>query len=225
MPKTFHNLVTISGIFGSVAQPLEEWQMSFSMGRRNYANEAEYSAFTAAVWSAYGLHIRSLLPNRTVATRVRIAEKNVGGLVDTTPDGAYQQYDDARVVPGTGSDTNPMPLQTACVISLVTDRAGATGRGRVFMPFPSGGLDSDYSFGPTVTANIADKWKLFFDAVNTAGEGAPQAGGGVLATSLVVASSKGYNTLVTGIRVGTIPDTMRSRRGAMVEGYLARPLA
>jgi len=39
------------------------------------------------------------------------------------------------------------------------------------------------------------------------------------APTVVVASTKGYNTPVTGVRVGRVMDTIRSRRRQLSESY------
>jgi hypothetical protein len=41
----------------------------------------------------------------------------------------------------------------------------------------------------------------------------------VLGLTPVVASTKGYNSIVTGVRVGRVLDTIRSRRASLPENY------
>ncbi len=108
------------------------------------------------------------------------------------------------------------PFQIALAVSLSTERRGPSGRGRFFLPSPTFNLGAETGQFPTT--EIADATlavRTFLNAVND------QPGLEGNAPRVVVASSKGFNTDVTGVRIGTVPDTIRSRRRQLVETYSA----
>lgn len=116
--------------------------------------------------------------------------------------------------PGGSGSLSVVPPQTALAISLTTDRRGATGRGRFFLPMPHLTLDPQ-----TMLASEAQVLGIRGQAVNLINnlENAP--GIDVLNLRVVVASSKGYNTPVSGVRVGRAIDTIRSRRRGLLESH------
>jgi hypothetical protein len=119
--------------------------------------------------------------------------------------------------PGGSPDTAFYPTilpQSALVISLDTDRRGPTGKGRFYLPMPVVGIDAATLLLPTTTAELARNWaKTLIDNINNV------PGIDAFNLQVVVASSKGYNTRVTGVRCGRVVDTMRSRRAQLNESY------
>lgn len=133
-------------------------------------------------------------------------------------DGKYTQDPiiKARVQAGGGGVQAFVLPQTALAISLMTDRRGATGRGRFYIPMPV--LDPDATDGWRVPTGPIDavlgSAKSFLEALgNSAGFDL------LTGLKVVVASTKGYNSDVTGVRVGRVVDTIRSRRGSLSESY------
>jgi hypothetical protein len=104
--------------------------------------------------------------------------------------------------------------QTALAISLVTDRRGPTGKGRFYLPMPVIPLGADFKGQMDIMNLISNRVQVFLQNVNNA-PNVDDAG----SFRVVVASTKGYNTLVTGSRVGRVVDTIRSRRGQLSESY------
>lgn len=106
------------------------------------------------------------------------------------------------------------PPQVALAVSLMTARRGASGRGRFYIPLPSMNLSvADL----TIAADQADLVQASAAALVNNINNAP--GIDVLGLQVIVASTKGFNTEVTGVRVGRVMDTIRSRRNAIPEGY------
>lgn len=219
MARPAHTRITFSGVFGSPTAPVEVWAFNLCAPPNIAgANEGQmFSTLGQGLVSAYTTSIASHQSSDVVLTRVRVAAVKPDGRVEQTTAGAYVQGDTAASVVGVMSAASNIryPLQTALVISLMTARAGATGKGRFFLPFPVGAtaLGTDFRIADAQMAGYVTRAKTFLNACKTA-----------LGTDLVVASTKGYLTPVTGVRIGRAPDTMRSRRGALLEGYSSATL-
>lgn len=103
--------------------------------------------------------------------------------------------------------------QSALAVSLTTPRRGPSGKGRFYLPMPVIGLTTNLQVQDVqrdqIQARVA---QLIGDLGN-------QPGFDVLDLQVVVASTKGYNTSVTGVRVGRVLDTIRSRRRSIDEAY------
>ena len=135
-------------------------------------------------------------------------------------DGKY--VEDARVVNvtdtmGGGAETNGAAYaraQTALAVSLVTGRRGPTGKGRFYLPCPTALHDDTFLISAAAAEGVrASAVTLINDLNNLPGlDSFPSFG-------VVVASSKGYNTPVTGVRVGRVVDVIRSRRSSIAEAY------
>lgn len=217
MAKPAHTRVTFEGVVGTAAAPLERWSLNV-----NFPADAEPLTGTQLVSDsvaedAAGAWVASFqndMPSDVVLTQVKVAHVNADGHVGLRADGSYAQ----GVWTGELAGEQPpqaMPLQTALCVSLVTARSGPTGKGRFFLPWPG------YS--------VSTSTKILSEANATSAATLAVAFLNSLATSLTfppqVVSSKGYMSQVVGVRVGRVPDTMRSRREDLPEGYVSLPLA
>jgi hypothetical protein len=102
----------------------------------------------------------------------------------------------------------------ALAVSLNTPRRGPSGKGRFFLPMPAvtinpGNLEISAADAQGV-ADSAAQW------LNDLGN---EPGVDVLGLAAVVASTKGYNTRVSSVRVGRVLDTIRTRRRSLKEAY------
>lgn len=132
-------------------------------------------------------------------------------------DGKYLQ--EPRVVevlqPG-GGGALKYPLQVALAVSLNTARRGASGRGRFYLPCPTVPFGTAQGqFDSAQVLAVAQSVATFLTAVND------QPGLEGIAPKVTVASSLGFNSDVTSVRVGSVPDTIRSRRRQLLEAYSA----
>jgi murein DD-endopeptidase MepM/ murein hydrolase activator NlpD len=201
-------MLTFSGVFGAVATPVEAWSFSIKLEPRE--NALDNAGKAAAGRAAYQARYSAIMHPNTSLTRVRFSKHAAGGLVEKGADGAYAQADDEIGSAGTGPSSTLFPLQSALCISLNTNRPGARGKGRFFLPMPAMTLGPDYrltEFGQTQVANASQA----FLADIAAQVGDP-----------VIASSFGFRSLVTSLRVGRVVDTLRSRRRDLDESYLER---
>lgn len=214
MPIPAHNRLIVSGIFGSIAQPSEIWSFSLKTGPRVFASDADRQSAAVALKDAYTTHLSPLLPSWVWATRFRVSQHlELTGDTSVNDQGGYNQADENVNVPGSGPSSTVYPLSTALCVSLTTNRDGPTGKGRFYLPMPAMALSGDFRISEANATEVATAAKNFIAAIN----------GSVIAPGpeddVVVSSSKGYNSLVTGVRVGRVPDTMRSRRSAQLEGW------
>jgi hypothetical protein len=203
-------MVTYSGVFGTLASPIEIWSFTIKGQPVESSNTPQAKAFTAK--NAYSAGLRQVLPSSVILTRTRFSQHAAGGLVEQTADGAYVQADDLTTVAGTDTGGAAIPLQSSVCVSLVTGRAGPSGKGRFFLPMPAAALDATWRLPIAKADAIAANAAATLDG---------------LAAVLIpcVVSSKGFRTEVTAVRVGRVVDTIRTRRNAMVEEHQVRPLA
>lgn len=220
MAKPSHYLITFSGIHGSVNAPAEEWAFTIKSGGLAIPETVAGLQQPADELSLlYATQLAGLFRTDQTLTRVRIAAFD-GNTQRTALDGngAYMQADADTPRPGivVPSTSNRMPIQTSLCVSLDTARAGARGRGRFFLPWPAVGIEADFRISTVSRDLVADAVQAFLDGINNIG----LPGESNLQVSVV--SSFGHITPVTGCRVGRVPDTMRSRRGDLLEDYVER---
>jgi hypothetical protein len=223
VPLPAFDMITWSGIFGEPTAPSEIW--SFSI-KTNPANSNSPSPDTAQQAFTSSLPLFSPMPGNVWLTRVRHSHHDVGGAVAKRADGSYDQADHLELHSGGRALEARWPLQTALCVSLDTARAGASGKGRFFLPMPLFNLTAGFTINVNDAQTIATAVNNMFRTWDTATEGSPS----VLLGTPVVASAggtknpgPGHLSTVTGIRVGLVPDTMRSRRNALAEGYIKQP--
>jgi hypothetical protein len=121
---------------------------------------------------------------------------------------------------GAGTADQRLLPQSALAVSLMTERRGRTGRGRFFLPLPNVLVDSNDGWripAATATSIGASAVQLLDDMAN-------QPGFDLVGLFPVVASTKGYHSDVTQVRVGRIVDTIRSRRRSLDESYVESAL-
>jgi hypothetical protein len=211
--------MTASGVFQALSSPVVE-RFSFRLNlsdpsansNANFSQGAcdDMAADTAAFFGAGALAI----PSVWVLKEVKLAR--IGPL------GKYLEAPKFTVLDKRGGGTAAVAQapQVALAITLDSERRGPTGRGRFYLPAPQFGINPQ--FGGIDASNItivSDAVKVYLNNINNA------AGVDGFASKVTVASSKGYNSDVTKIRVGRAFDTIRSRRTDLTENYgVAVPL-
>jgi hypothetical protein len=211
MPLPDHFRVTYSGVLGSQAAPIEQWSLSFNLDASGGVGDVFTTATRTALTQSWANGIQNVMPNDVWLTRSRIAAV-VGGRVVKDSAGAYQQLDNNDAFQGAGGPARSLPASACLVASLMTARAGSTGRGRVFLPFPGFEVSSsDKLLGQAQAILVADAVKATVNGLNAV----PGTG------RVSVVSSRGYASPVTSIRVGRRPDVLRSRSKGQLERYEA----
>lgn len=209
MPVIAHAKVTFSGHFlatGAVKTEIWAWGMNYSTLGTADPPLADLQAVADLGKASWTTHIAPLHTVAVVLDKVRFSLHEAGGLVKRYGTGEYQQADAIGDVPGSGSG-GTKPLSSAVCVSLYSNRPGPTGKGRFFLPQTHHNIASDFRFSDA----DADAIKAGAVGLITAME--------PLLTKPEVVSSYGYNTTVTKVRVGRVPDTMRSRRNALLEAH------
>lgn len=217
MPFANHLRVSISGelrAYGAGGGAIEQFSLRVNMSDPGVTGSASFDQgrFDDIVQDCIAFWQRpaSLIHPAAVMTQVKFAQ--IG------PDGKYRSepFVAGPVTGGYGSAAgHTLPLQTALAVSLVTARRGATGRGRFYLPIPTVTLENDATITAANAESVRGSVVTWLNALNNV----PGFDG--VAPKVVVASSKGYNSDVTGVRVGQVLDTIQSRRQALAEQYTA----
>jgi hypothetical protein len=197
---------------GTLSSNRDIWSTSFSTTEQSdLVNTASLvnAAWLDAVWT-HGTS-NAIWPTVVSFAAVRASNINAAGHVTAT----YTSTENLPAFPvGT---SNQVPPECAVVCSLVTATAGASHRGRMYLPpVDVAQLDQDGQLQSGSAANIADAMKRFLDAVND---------GLSLGNVAVFSRTLGVLTDVTQIRVGRTMDAQRRRRNKIPESYTNRTLA
>lgn len=213
MAKPAHTRVTFIGRLRDTANggTIETWQTSVAGPDSALTDQTALNQLAGDCRNVFVSAFEPILSPDCELTKVEVARIGADGKIARRADGSFLQGIEETDHLFTGPTNYYAPPQTACVVSLRSARAGATGRGRMFLPYPAVcyvGTDRRWSAADTTL--IADAAKAFIDAMQLA-----------LGNVLVV-SNKGYTSPVTSVRVGNVPDTMRSRRASMAEGGIIR---
>lgn len=208
--------VTIEGTLGEGA---DVWNTSFHMGASSgysLANlqdavEEVDSLWQSTVWTASGSGCLFDFPNATKYVKTTLRDITSAGIT-------ARVVEAGPAVPIAGTDSaNSLPTEVAVVVSLITDTAGARGRGRMYVPpmslsnVTTGGLISS---GAGV--DLLDAFEAFFEGLNAS----------TLVPDDVSVYSGADATLreVSTIRVGSVFDSQRRRRNAIPETYQSRAI-
>jgi hypothetical protein len=128
-----------------------------------------------------------------------------------------------------GQASAPVPPQNALAISLIgTDNPRAlAGRGRFYLPMTGGmgGLDGTGRLPTATVAGIADAVKTLIDNINNVHKSLGVQYAWVGNTSAGKGARAGKQQIVSEIRVGSVVDTVRSRRRSIPEAYTTRAIA
>lgn len=218
-----HGKIVLSGGFGpSAGSPVEAWSASMSydvVGPDVGAMPATIGeAALAAVASAWGTNVIEAagtdagFPLNVFLTEVAYYRAQADG---TTTGGQWERYFLPTAAVGKNT-VGVKPLQIATVVSL--DAGGPRGGrfGRFYLPMLASSIDSSGRYSANTASTLCANVRTALTAVNTALTTA--VGSDV---ELVVASGRGdgENRPVRLVKVGRVPDTMRSRRTSLVEDY------
>lgn len=194
-----HLRLTLSGVFGTALAPYESFTMRVNV-LPTFTN-LQTGLAQAGVNALPGL--AGIMKNEARFTEVKAAAIGPNGLYSGDP--VVTLVD----VPGTRVDGVAI-AQVSVVASLLTARRGASGRGRIYIPMPGFNVSATggvYALGSV--ENMRAGVVAFLDNINAFG-GGPR---------VCIASSKGYLSVITGVKVGRVPDTIRSRRTSIPEAY------
>lgn len=210
-----HNrLVILGDLF--FADQLETWAVTINFGGDLAPNPADpdHNVDIADAVSDFWAGLQS---TNTYCDQWRIIGHK-WNFIDTDGNYVTPQSPNTMLYPTplTGSNTNPptMPPQVALAVTLNTTYVGKSYTGRFFLPPSTAALEDGAVIPSATCSGVADNVRDFLDAMNTLGSF-----GGWGTGSAIVASSKGFNNAVTGVRVGNRYDTQRRRRRQLYESY------
>lgn len=199
-----------------------------------YGNIATAGSWSISVEQDVGTGVVTIASLASAATAVRSAA--VGQLLGGTNSLAtlfsdhvsivgcksylYANYNDLRATAvgespaaaSGGSSTPSLPPQVAVCVTKLTGRAGASGRGRLFLPLlalPLAG--GDFQFAPANATRIAAAVSGFLAAVNTNANPS-----GTASPVSVISRSKNAAYPISGVRCDSLMDTIRARRDKLV---------
>lgn len=125
----------------------------------------------------------------------------------------------AAQTPGSASNYPPQVSLVATLETGVT--RGNACRGRMFFPIPRGGIGQDGRISAAAASEFAGQVKTLLDDINSVDPDMRvhvMSPGGIKDTA-------GRQRIVTGVSVGRVLDTMRSRRAQLLEERTAVALA
>jgi hypothetical protein len=198
VPYAPHTRIVWRGVFGTVAQPLEEW--SFRVNAQPWLSTTAGGTAMAQAWAT---HLAPRIRDNVRLTDVRIYDVNELG--ESGPPRTQWKGDTVA----TGGTTGHLPPQCALAVSLNGVSRFSNERGRFYLPSPAVTAGTAGDIGAGTATDISNSAASFLSAVNTA-MGGPKC---------AVASTKGTLTIVTSVRVGRVIDTIRSRRASLDEKY------
>ena len=197
-----HNLVTFRGKLGS----LEMWQ--FSLHYRDAVGVANSTATCDALLTGFQSNLGTSLANYVSIDQVRIAPIGGDGKLAGEPSVSAA----APIKMGQGSNFHP--FQVACAVSLRSNKVSGKGsHGRFYLPGPAVGVTALGNMEADGLAKLRTQVGQFLQMCNRTM--AIQVGGSV-SPILVSRGQTDYQT-VTKWAVGDVLDTMRTRRGGLIE--------
>lgn len=215
-PKTYapHFRLTMSGAFlqeGGTLE-LERFALRLNLSRPVFA-QSDFTLARATDYkndcAAWFSRATTRIAGACVLQEVKLASINALGKYTADP------FIIGTSTPGGFGLQRKYPPQVSLAVSLVTVRRGATGRGRFYIPGPNADLDGLSGVSSIDALAIRDSTRTLLEDLNNT----PGLDG--VSPKVVVASSRGYNTDVNGVRVGRVFDTIRSRRSSLLESYSA----
>lgn len=198
--------VVVSGtIYG-----IEEWSFGVTLIPRDGATGGNITSIPQSVQDATQNFV---VQSCSSAVRLRMIKANP---LDT--DGRYQSQGRTTAwewplpLP-VGSGGNLQPAQIALAVSLRTaNPRGLAGKGRFYLPGPNAGIGSDGYVAPSAVEGLQARAATWIAALNA----------GFPTWRVGVASDVRGGAIqpVTGVTVGRVLDTVRSRRTKLLEQYL-----
>lgn len=124
------------------------------------------------------------------------------------------EFNNATGLDGTGQGFRPPNQIALCITTLAPNAIGHAKRGRFYLPLPNQPVQPDGHILPEAAEAVAIETAAFLSALND------ELNPGAL---LSIMSDVGAGTTrgITAVRVGTVLDTIRSRRDNLAENYTA----
>jgi hypothetical protein len=220
--------VTISGTAFDAA---EIWSTGFYLGSAGAGVSNPTQPLADAIrtaWTAFFTDTAMSFGTNWKTTQVKVAQVGADGKTNLS-NVIYAPY--GTPISGTYG-SNVMPPQVSLVATLeVAGARGLAAKGRMYLPGIAHAIGTNGQIGNTQVLNMANKFKAFLDAVNVAASG--DAGVILASQGRRVKNAQGdyepvpgtaVNARVNRVRIGSVYDTQRRRRNALVEQYQSATL-
>lgn len=211
-----HCQVILKGVLGvSALIPSETWQTGHQISDTNFVDLPSQSQANAIAdaWRFCFAASTMNLADFAFLTSVEVVAIGPDGKWLKNPDGSYKKRVGVVPAPAVGSANVQLDYPVSTVVSLMTARAGAHGRGRMYWPVPGEPPDDTGHVSDASATARATRVAQAFQEINTA------LATGTYQGKAVVASSAGFLSDINNVRVGNVHDTQRRRRAQLVEKY------
>ena len=205
-----HQRLTLVGTLGPASAPVENFSLRVCLSNANgIGRDAQdlfddYVADTTAFWGRGTTGISQF----AILREIKLAKIGEDGKYTSDPRIA------SVTVPGFATGSAPLhPYQVALAVSLGTNRRGPRGKGRFYLPCPQVSMTADGLIPSAERDFIETSVAEWITDLNN------HPSVDVTDAEVVVASSFGFNSKVTSVRVGRVLDTVRSRRRNLDEAY------
>jgi hypothetical protein len=212
-----HLLLTVNGTLG-LPNPLETW----TFGLRFWSNlggtsRDDRQALVDAAMPATVSFFGDVCAGPARLTYLKLAEIGLDGGYPNDEDAAVHEFAEP-VSPG---PTVSLPFQVALAITTETGhRRGLAHRGRFYIPIPKFGIAPDGRISAGDAMSAANAAKTWINAMNAlaVNSGGPDMQARVFSPQVPPGSPPLTGVRpITGVSVGRVPDTIRSRRTSELE--------
>lgn len=221
MPFPDHYRAVIDGVFvNNAGTILERWSTSYRVGASNgfssaALNESDYIDNELTDFTNRLINLSGLYASTTRVTKLSFNRINALGRYANGSQSFFKDLSGATQINGSVAASTIYPLQCSVVATLRSDRLrGPASHGRMFLPMPQVNLTDNRVIHPTDVGTV-------LAAVVDAFEHADGTQTGLIGSryfpALVTPKGAGDLREVLSVEVGSVVDTMRSRRASLVE--------
>lgn len=231
MAQYAHSILRCT-IDGSCWSGSEIWSTSFYIGLVGEDASNPTQQFADAIrtaWTSFFTSAGSGIGNQWKTKEIKLAQIGTDGKTSLN-NVIYAPYGTQPT--GQNSSFHYPPQVSVAATLEVAGARGIAAKGRMYLPGINAGLQANAQMSTADAQSIANNLKTFFDAVNTA---APAGEKVILASQgrrtkgsdgkYTPVPGTAVNAVVNRVKVGTVFDTQRRRRNALVEQYLTATLA
>lgn len=202
-------------VLGGALPGGEQWESGFWVSDAGVSTPAAANALCELVYSS----LVSTDEDQNALSYLAEQFLNAGSTVAYcrclvyTTEGTHAQFAGEYTPPSAlgGSASGSMPNQVACVVTLRSDAAGRSYRGRMYMPATGAAVGTGQFSNPIVDA-FCTKWAGFFSDWDSSGDNGK---------IVVVSSTKTSAVEVTRVTVDTRPDIQRRRAKSQLPAHTA----
>lgn len=161
-----------------------------------------WAAALTEAWSGPGTPAGTMAPAYSAGVVINQA---TAALLTQTSGQQTARADRVVNLVGTSAEDS-LPPQIAVVVSLRTEVANRTGRGRFYLPAPAVNAVTAGRLTTAIQTNFVNAMTRLFTSLDSAG-----------ATPVLFSRTTFANTTITSFNIGDVFDTQRSRRNQLVE--------